>query len=261
MQNHLPPPATATTRLRQLLVIIATAGVILVNYLAGTGYINNTTPGDISDRYRNFLTPAGYAFSIWAAIYLGLAAFSVYQALPAQTANSRIASIRTFYIANCTANILWIYLWHHNQILASLVVIFLILGTLVLINGNLRSTAHISNSEKLLVNLPFRVYFGWITAAAILNFTVALVFLEVKTSDFLTAILASILIVAATLLGIIVRIKFSTAAYPLAIAWALTAIAIKQSGKTMIVTVAAFGVAALLISALSVLIQKKNQPS
>lgn len=256
MQNNLPQ---ATARLRQILVIIATAGVILINYLAGTGYINNTTPGEISDRYLNSLTPAEYAFSIWGAIYSGLAAFSIYQALPAQTVNSRLASIRTLYIANCAANIGWIYLWHHNQILASLAVIFLILLTLILINGNLRSSENVSNMEKWLVDLPFRIYFGWITAATILNFTVALVYLEVKTSDFLTAVLACILIAAATLLGIIIRIKFATAAYPLTVAWALTAIAIKQSGKTMIVTFAALGVAALLISALSILIQTKNR--
>jgi benzodiazapine receptor len=256
MQNNSPP---AAVRLRQILVVIATAGVIFINYLAGTGYINNTTPGEVSDRYLNFLTPSGYAFSIWSLIYLGLAAFSIYQALPAQAASSRLASIRTLYIANCAANISWLYLWHHNQILPSLVVIFLILLSLVLINGILRSNRDVSNAEKWLVDLPFNIYFGWITVAAIVNFTVALVYLEVKTTDFLTTVSACILIVAATLLGIVIRLKFVNAAYPLTIAWALTAIAVKQSGKTMIVTCAALGVAALLISALSVLIQTKNQ--
>lgn len=255
---HSNSPQTAV-RLRQILVIVATAGVILINYLGGTGYINNTTPGEISDRYLNFLTPSGYAFSIWSLIYLGLAAFSIYQALPAQASNARLNSVRPLYIVNCAANVGWIYLWQHNQIPASLAVIFVLLLTLVLIANNLRSSQNVSNLEKSVVDLPFFIYFGWVTVATILNFTVVLVYLDVKASYLLTTVLACILIAAATALGVIMRFKFTTAAYPVTVAWALTAIAVKQSGKTMIVTFAAFGVAALLVAALSILMQTEDK--
>src|SRR4028119_1440385 len=88
-------------RIKQLLVIIATFGVIFINYLAGTGYINGTSTEYISDKYPTLITPSGYAFSIWSLIYLGLIAFSFYQALPKNS--ERFAKIRTYYILNCAA--------------------------------------------------------------------------------------------------------------------------------------------------------------
>ncbi len=55
----------AAGRVKQFLVIVATFAVIFVNYLAGTGYINDKTPAEISDKFPSLLTPAGYAFAIW----------------------------------------------------------------------------------------------------------------------------------------------------------------------------------------------------
>jgi hypothetical protein len=245
--------ANNNQRIKQILVIVATFGVIFVNYLAAKGYINQQTPETISNKYPTLVTPSGYAFAIWSLIYFGLIAFSIYQALPKNTA--RYASVRTVYIVNCVANCAWIYCWHYNQILASLVVMFGLLATLVYINVKLLNTD--SQAEYWLVRVPFNVYFGWITVATILNFTVALVYLDVKTSDLTASVLASILIIAATLLGILIRFKLANFAYPVTIAWALTAIAVKQSGQTMIVASAAFCMMALLISALTILIQKK----
>ena len=243
-------------RVKQILVIVATAGVIFVNYLAGTGQINNTETGAISDKYPTVITPAGYAFSIWSLIYLGLIAFSIYQALP-KTAK-RFTNLRTVYILNCAANCAWLYLWHYEQITASVAVMLIILATLVFINLQLLKSE--STAELWLARVPFNIYFGWITIATILNITIALVYLGVRTSDSLTTILGCILLVAATMFGVIMQIRFANVAYPLTIAWAVTAIAIKQSGRnTAIVTVAAFCVAALLISALSSLVLTKKQ--
>jgi hypothetical protein len=242
-------------RNKQILVIVATLGVIFVNYLAGSGFINQKTPADISDKYPTLVTPSGYAFAIWSLIYFGLVAFSIYQALPKNAV--RYSNIRTVYILNCAANCMWLYFWHYEQILASLAAIFVMLGTLIFINVKLLKTE--SMTEYWLARVPFNIYFGWITVATILNFSVALIYLDIKTSDLLASILASILIIAATLLGIIIRFKLVNVAYPLTIAWALTAIAIKQSGQTMIVVCAAFCVIALLVSALSILMQTRTQ--
>lgn len=217
---------------RQILVIIATAGVIFVNYLAGTGKLNNTTPAEISDKYPTMLTPAGYAFSIWSIIYLGLIAFSIYQALPSQSENERFTRIRTFHIANCAANCVWLYLWHYDYIGLSVLAMLFILLTLVLINLNLRGIN--SGAELWTTKLPFNIYFGWITAATILNASIALVYFGVQTSAAVTAILACLLIATATFLGIIIRRSFDFPAYALTIMWALIAIGVNQSANTII---------------------------
>lgn len=244
-------------KIRQILVPIATLGVIFVNYLAGTGRINNVTPEVISDKYPTFITPAGYAFAIWSLIYLGMIGFSIYQLLPSQADNPRFRAIRTVYILNCVANCAWIYLWHHEMIVAALGVIFLLLATLVYINIKLQNTE--TAAEAWLSKIPFSIYFGWVTVASILNATIALVYLGVTTSDFTAQILGAGLIIIAVILGILMRFKLNLTAYPLAVAWALTAIAVAHGGKTIIVVSSAIAVIILLLTALSAFLNAKNQ--
>jgi len=239
---------SAAEKIKQYIVVFSTFIVIFVNYLSAIGYINEKTPANISDNYPSLLTPAGYAFAIWSLIYLGLAIFSVYQSLPSQTENTRFRRIRLLYIINCAANCAWIFLWHNEMIWAALAVIFILLGTLVLINSHLQNKQ--DAAETWLARIPFGLYFGWVTVATILNFTVALVSSGLKLPDSVTAALASLLVVAASILGIIIRLKLSTAAYALAVAWALTAIAVKHGGETILVTCAAFGVIALLVASI-----------
>jgi tryptophan-rich sensory protein len=157
-------------KIRQTLVIIATIGVIFVNYLATTSQIGGVTPSYISEKYPTSITPAGYAFAIWGLIYLGMIAFSIYQALPSKT--ERFSKIRTFYILSCVANTTWIYVWHHEMLVASLLAMLTLLGSLALINIKLMDSE--TFAEKLLAKLPFSIYFGWVTVASILNITILL---------------------------------------------------------------------------------------
>lgn len=253
--GYVPETNFMNQKLKSILVIVATLGMILVNGLASRGYVNGITPKEISDKYPSFLTPAGYAFVIWGLIYIGMLAFSIYQALPSQA--ERFDKIRSIYILSCVTNCAWIYLWHHELILICLFTIFVLLGTLVFINLNLSRKS--SMAETLLVRVPFALYFGWVTTAAILNFTIALVYLGVSAPETVSIVLACVLIAAAVILGAIIRPVLSNSAYPLAIAWALTAIAVKQSGKTAIVIFCAFGVIALLLSALSFVLKDTSK--
>lgn len=244
-------------RIKQILVIAATLGVLIFNWLAASGYLGGIETGAISDKYPTRITPAGYAFAIWSLIYAGLIAFSIYQALPANT--ERFRRIRTVYILNCATNCAWLYFWHREAILLCAAIIFLLLGTLVFINVKLKKTE--TTSEFWFAKAPFSLYFGWVTVAAILNATVALVYLNVRFSDSMVVNAGAFLILAATALGVIIRFKLNSIFYPLAIAWALTAIAVKQSGQTMIVASAAVSVNILLIVALTFLINLRSSSS
>lgn len=244
----------SSERIKQLLVVIATAGVIIFNWFAAKGLLGGIETGAVSDKYPTLITPAGYAFTIWSLIYLGLIAFGIYQALPSNT--TRFSSFRTVYILSCAANCAWLYFWHQEAMLICAAIIFLLLATLAFINIKLKTTD--LTGEFWLVKFPFGLYFGWVTTAAILNVAVALVYLQVQVSGSFAVFSAAILIFIATALGVIIRFKLNNAFYPLAIAWALTAIAVKQSGQTLIVAASAVGVIVLLIAALSSLI---NLPS
>jgi len=187
-------------------------------------------------------------------IYLGLIAFSVYQALPKNV--EKFSHLRRIYILSCVANCAWLYFWHQEMLVVCVAVIFLLLATLAFISVKLKTTETLG--DFWLVKFPFGLYFGSVTAAAILNAAIALVYLNVQTTDSIAVILGAGLLLTATALGVIIRFQLNNVFYPLAIAWALTAIAVKQSGQTLIVASAAVGVIVLLIAALSFLVNIKS---
>lgn len=243
-------------KIRQILVPVATLGVIFVNYLAATGAINNVTPEVISDKYQTILTPAGYAFSIWGLIYIGVIAFSVFQLLPSQRDNSSLKPVRTLYILSCAANCGWIFFWHYGIIVGALGVILILLASLFLISLKLGDSG--SAAETLCAKLPFSIYFGWVTVASILNFSIALVYLGLMPAGNGERILGVVLIALAICLGVFVRFMYRLSAYPLAIAWALTAIAVAHGGETAILISCSIGVIILLLASLSSLLNMKS---
>lgn len=238
-------------RLKQFLVIIATIGVIVFNYLAANGSLGGVETGAVSDKHLTLITPAGYAFTIWSLIYLGLIAFSIYQVLPSNI--ERFRSLRSVYILNCATNCAWLFFWHREEILICAALIFLLLGTLVFINIKLKTTENYA--EFWFAKAPFGLYFGWVTVAAILNAAIAFVYLKIHLSESAAVYLGAILVSVAIALGVVIRFKLNNVFYPLAVAWALTAIAVKQSGQTLIVACAAVGVNILLIVTLTFLIK------
>ncbi len=240
-----------TERIKQILVIAATFAVIFFNYLAATGKLGGIETGAVSGKYPTLITPAGYAFAIWSLIYFGLIVFSIYQALPKNA--DRFRPIRVAYILSCAANCAWLYFWHQEAIPASTVLIFLLLGTLAFISIRLKTTE--TMGEFWFAKFPFGIYFGWVTAAAIVNAAIALVYSNVQMSADNAVRIGAGLVLTATALGLIIRFKLNNIFYPLAIAWALTAIAVKQSGQTLIVASAAVSVNILIIAALTFLVK------
>jgi hypothetical protein len=226
------------------LVLAATAGTIAFNWLAANGHVNGVTPAMISDKYPTSITPAGYAFAIWGFIYFGMTVFSIYQLLPSNI--RRFSPIRSLYIMSCALNCAWIYFWHHDQIAICLAVILGLLAVLLLIVAKLRRFD--SFADSAVAKLPFGIYAGWVTAASLVNFAVLFSYLKI---DIGSPLFGVVLILVAAAMAVIIRIRLTNYFYPLAIAWALTAIAINQSGQTWIVLAAAAGVVACLIASLS----------
>jgi len=249
--------ANSRDRMRAVLVIVATIGTIFFNFLAATGRVNDVAPDVISDKYQTILTPAGYAFSIWSLIYLGIAAFSVYQFLGANLV--RFRAIRSLYIFSCLLNCGWIYFWHRDQIGICLGFIFALLATLFLMLVLFRRSE--ASGGAWFTKVPFGIYAGWVTAASLVNFVIFLKYAGVEISNFSWNVIGVILIIFAATIAVLVRLKLKNYVYPLAVAWALTAIAIKQSGNTSIVVAAALGVVTCLITSGSIVTSLKDSSS
>lgn len=143
--------------------IAAFALVLTMNGLANGLPIGGQTTGQISAKYPSLFTPAGFTFSIWGLIYLSLAVFIVWQALPGQRNNQKLADIGLAFKMNCLANATWIFAWHYDLLLISLLLMAGILVTLIQIFSRLDS------EDSLFVRFPFSLYTGWITVATIAN--------------------------------------------------------------------------------------------
>lgn len=239
-------------KIQPVLVAVATLGMIVFNYLAVSEILGGLSPGEVSVRYPTAITPAGFAFTIWTLIYFGCIAFSIYQFSP--SVSEKIKKLRRPYIVSCVLNCVWLYVWNQEMILAGLGVIFLLLLTLVFINFRLRTTE--TQADYWFAKFPFGIYFGWVTAATLVNAMIALIFVGLPLGY--EVYLGAIFVFVASALGVLVRISLTNYFYPLAIAWALTAIAVKQSGKTLIVVTCAVGVVACLLAAISFVM---NMPS
>jgi benzodiazapine receptor len=232
-------------RIRSILVLIATAATIAWNILAAYGYVNGITPAEISDKYPTIITPAGYAFSIWSLIYAGLVVYSIYQALPGNL--GRFGGLRTIYIASCVLNCAWIYFWHHDRPGICVFLIAALAAVLIYIVSQVR--VGVTSIEKVFVKGTFGLYAGWVTAAAIVNLFVYFRSVDMPAAD--SATFGVLAVILATVFAIVVTWRLANFVYPLAIAWALTAIAIKQSGSTSLIVACAGGVIMSLLLATS----------
>jgi len=246
---------------RQVVNVLAVVAVIVVNWLANALPINGQTQAEISDRFDVFFVPAGYAFSIWGLIFLGLIAFAVYQALPAQRENARLRRVGYLFALSCVANISWLFLWHYEVFVLTLVAMLALL--LLLIASYLRldiGRAQVGGVERWLVDVPFSVYLGWITVATIANVTVVLDYLGWNGWGISPQVWTVIMLFAGLVIATAMSLTRGDVAYSLVLIWAYVGIAVKH-GDTPVVAVTAWVTAALigLMLVIGVLLKRGRQ--
>jgi tryptophan-rich sensory protein len=238
--------------LRQIAVVITTVVTIAVNTLANALPINGLTTGDVSAMYPVLFTPAGYVFSIWSVIYLGLIVFSVYQALPAQRDNPRFERIGWLYVLSGVLNSVWIILFHNLLIPATLIVMVGLLLSLIAVYLRLGvGVKDVPTAEKWTTHIPFSIYLGWVTVATITNTSVVLFDLGWNGFGLSAEFWTIALIGAATLISLGVALTRGDAAYLFVPVWAFVGIAVARDGITSIVSAAI--VAAIIIAVMALL--------
>src|SRR4030065_2293902 len=188
--------------LRQISVILTIAATIVVNTLANALPINGQNTGEISDRFQVYFVRAGYVFSIWGLISLGLIAFAIFQALPSQRENPRLRSTGWWIVLGGLANITWIFLWHYEQFPLTLIAMLVLLGTLIITYLRLGiGRSKVSTAETWTVRVPISIYLGWITVATVANVTSLLNYLNwdgfgISDEIWMAIMLAAVLLIA-----------------------------------------------------------------
>ena len=236
---------------RLLAVIFTVIATIIINGLANALPINGQNTGEISDRFKVYFIPAGYVFSIWGLIYLGLIIFAIFQALPTQRENPRLRAAGWWVSLGGLANTAWIFLWHYEQFPLTFVAMLVLLASLIITYLHLEiGRTSVTPSEQWAVRLPFSVYLGWITVATVANITSLLHYL--KWDGFGIAPEIWMGIVLAVVLAITVLMNFTRrdAGYTLVILWALAGISVKHAAVTAVAipTWITFGLVALTLA-------------
>lgn len=230
-------------------VALATLGMIVMNGLANALPLNGVTTGEISDRIEVWFTPAGYVFSIWALIYLGMLAFSVYQALPAGRSDPAVGRIAGPYVVSCAANASWIVAWHYGWFSASLLIMGVLLTSLITVYLRLGvGRTAVSGGTRWLVHAPFSVYLGWITVATIANTTSVLWLAGWGGFGIASEVWTAVVLGVATAIGAAMAVTRTDALYLLVLVWAFVGIYAKHADVSIVGTSAAgaAGVVSLL---------------
>lgn len=252
---------TASAPIR-VLVLVTYLAMIAANVLANALPINGRTTAEVSDSYANLFAPAGITFSIWGVIYLLLGAHVLYQ-LGAFAADPRpqaalMTRVGILFSVSSLVNAAWIVTWHYDQILLSTLLLATMLVLLIVITRTIRS-ADLTTRDQVLIQLPFSVYFGWITVATIANVTVWLVSIGWDGAGISEATWTVIILLVGTVIGTAVILRHRDLAYGLVLIWAYLGIWIKHTtdlggaypavSTTAVVGIVVFAAAAVLLLA------------
>ena len=216
----------------KLFVLTTFIIMISVNALANILPINGQLTAQVSDAYPSLFTPIPITFSIWGVIYILLAAFVLYfvgffNDKDVQINYELFNKIGLIFGISSIINSLWIFAWHYNQILLSVILmifLFLCLGSL----NSILFKANITNKEKRFLKLPVSVYFGWITIATIANITAYLVSLNWNGFGISAEFWVSAIIIVGMLIAIITIITYNDVNYGLVIIWAYIGILLRH---------------------------------
>ncbi|WP_341935816.1 tryptophan-rich sensory protein [Microbacterium sp. LWO14-1.2] len=210
--------------------IIAAATFMLIAAAVGSGAFGGTSVDELQDgalsASGSYLAPAGPAFSIWSLIYLGLIAYAVWQALPAQRTDERQRTVGWWIAATMVLNGLWLVTAQFLTLPLTVIVIALLLAALarVMVLLNRRSARTIP--ERIVVDGANGLHFGWVTIATVAN--TAAWFTQIAPADWAeqaevwaVAVLAVVLVI-----GVASALVLKRIAPALATAWGLSWLAV-----------------------------------
>ncbi|WP_413318674.1 TspO/MBR family protein [Agrococcus sp. 1P02AA] len=224
-------PRSAADRIRPWAVLVALPATLAMAVLGGGAFggqeVSRASSGALSADATP-LAPAGPAFSIWSLIYLGLAAYAIWQVLPRHRRDPRQQRMGWLALASLVLNALWIICAQAGLLPLTVVVILALLVVLALIMRVLASSRAASWQEAAVVDGTFGLYLGWVSVATVANVAAWLAGSGVRPEAFeLPAIgMIAVVVVVGVVLALWSRGRLAPAA---AMAWGLAWIAVGRA--------------------------------
>ena len=206
--------------------------VLTVNYTSQVFKFNDTTIAEMSDKYDNLFTPAGYAFSIWGLIFLNLIIYSFYQAkrtfFSTKESDFVLQTGSWFFITNLL-NAVWVIAFTYDFTALSVIIMFGILFCLIqiIICTNMECwDAPIGIIAG--VWWPICLYAGWISVATVANVATLLVKIHWNGWGISPEYWTKLMIVVIIILNLYLLVTRNLREFLMVSVWALVAIYIRH---------------------------------
>lgn len=169
-----PTEANGLDLVRQIAVISALV-FMLIAAMVGVGVFGGTpiaeAQGGALAADATLLAPATPAFSIWSVIYVGLAAYTIWQALPAQRPSPRQRSMGWWIALSMVLNGLWIVTVQVFTLWGTTLAIFVLLAALCVAFQRAVATRMPRGGilDSLLIDGVTGLHLGWVAVASVAN--------------------------------------------------------------------------------------------
>lgn len=233
---------------RQVTLVLATVLTLVMNYLSNALPLFGNTNGQISDSLPNAFTPAGLTFAVWGPIFLGLAVFAVYQALPAGRGPRYDRLFWPFLLGNLL-NVAWLFAFQSLTFGLSVVIMLALLGSLIWLYLTVRGLQPLSG-EFWALQVPASLYLAWISVATMANITAFLVSAGI-TGGVLgigAQLWSALLVVIAGLVGTFFLLRYRDYAFAAVLLWAFLGVYLARP-DTLLVAVGVIAGAVLVVLA------------
>lgn len=217
-----------TKRWWQLGNILSVIFALVANFVVGAQLLSLPSISEISDKYATYLTPAGYAFSIWSLIYVLLVVLAVYQArdlFKPRRDNTLPQQMGPWFIIANVCNGLWTYIFVNDLVALSVAVLVVLTVSLFVLLWKLKiALKNPPLSVIACVWWPLMIYTGWVTVASVVNIASWLASMGVSvTPELASVVLVSLGVALLTLL-----IYRNLREVLLACIWGIVAIGVNQ---------------------------------
>lgn len=222
-----PKPLIRTSAI--LAAAMFAVGMPIVQWLTGTIAVGQT---NLVNDGEQTLEAAGYAFSIWSLIYLGLLGYAAYQALPStrETPGLRLLGWPSVIaMAGCGA---WLLAATLDAKWATVAIITLAAASLCIPLAKRYPVQ--TAAEFWLIAAPLSLLAGWLTIASAINTLTVLTGVGVITEPTAPVWAAAGLVIV-LLLGGGMSFFVKNWVYPLPIAWGLVAVMVAEQADRPII--------------------------
>lgn len=211
---------------RQVVLVISLLVFLYTNIFSGGSDSNS-----IYSLFPTAFSPAVYTFAIWAPIFIGLTIFVIYQALPSNREDINLDALAWPAFIAFLMNAFSAYTplgWSNLAITLALVaLIFAFLTIKKVDNPDRRFLWYVS--------VPFSLFFGWITAATVVNTFQWLSSLGFQIFGPSGTLTSAFFMILAAAIGVFITLRYQEVVYGLVLVWAFWGIAFAHLSATSII--------------------------